>query len=144
MSGEKRFRSSTFGFNKDDVNNYIEKIVKEFENKLKEKNEEIISLKNQNSEIIAKYDTLSMRAGQIDNDREKIADVLIKAQSDAEKVMEEARASAETEKIRLEQILESEREKIVDVKEDLKKLRSSAIQVLHKYEGQIGSLIDED
>ncbi len=42
MSGEKRFRTSLFGFKKSDVNLYIEKILKDFEDRLREKDEEII------------------------------------------------------------------------------------------------------
>lgn len=142
MSGEKRFRSSVSGFNKSDVNNYIEKILQEYENKLKEKDEEITSLKSQNRDLKAKYDALSMKADQIDEDKEKIAQVLIKAQKDAEKMLEEAKQSAMEEKNRLEQLLEEEREKLVDVKEDLKKLRNDAIEMLRKYESQLGTFID--
>ena len=41
MPGEKRFGTSLFGFSKSDVNLYIEKILKEFDDKLKSKDEEI-------------------------------------------------------------------------------------------------------
>ena len=37
MPGEKRFGTSLFGFKKSDVNSYIEKILKEFDDKLKER-----------------------------------------------------------------------------------------------------------
>ena len=48
MPGEKRFRTSFMGgFKKSDVNSYIEKILTEFDGKLKDKDNEILSLKSQ-------------------------------------------------------------------------------------------------
>jgi cell division initiation protein len=142
MSGEKRFRASVSGFNKSDVNNFIEKILKEFDNKLKEKDEEIAALKNQNRDVKAKYEDLARKADQINDDRAKIGDVLIKAQEKAEIMLEDARVNAMEEKKKLEQMIEVEREKLVDVKEELKKLRNDAIETLHKYEGQLGVIAE--
>ena len=80
MAGQKRFGTSLFGFKKKDVNNYIEKILQEFDRRLKEKDDEADSLKAKNMELSSKYEDLAKKAKQIDDNREKIADVLIKAE----------------------------------------------------------------
>jgi cell division septum initiation protein DivIVA len=76
MSGEKRFRTAFYGFNKDDVNTYIEEILQKFESNLREREEEIARLKNENRELGVKYNELAQKANQINEDRARIADVL--------------------------------------------------------------------
>ena len=144
MPGEKRFRTSMFGFKKSDVNSYIEKILREFEDKLKEKDDEISSLKNQSRDIRQKYDELAKKADQINEDRAKIADVLIKAQEKAELMMEDARLQALEEKKKLEEMIEQERERLVDIKAELKTLKSEVVNTLKKYDNQLGDIIQAE
>jgi cell division initiation protein len=145
MSGEKRFRRSFMGgFKKRDVNAYIEKMLKEFDDKLKEKDDEIASIKSQNKDFKAKYEDLFKRADHINEDRAKIADVLIKAQEKAQMMLEDAKQEALDEKKELEGVIEQEKEKLVDIKKELKRIKSEVITVLKKYENQLGSIIKED
>jgi cell division initiation protein len=143
MAGEKRFRDSLFGFNKSDVNLYIEKMLKEFDESLKEKDDEISNLKNQLKDIKAKCDELVNRSGQINEDRDKIAEVLIKAQEKAEIILEDARAQAMEEKTQLEKMIEQEKEKLVDMKKDAKALKSEIIKTLKKFEAQLEEIAEE-
>jgi len=143
MPGEKRFGTSLFGFRKSDVNSYIEKMLREFDDKLKEKDDEIAALKNQSIEIKARYEELSKKADQINEDRAKIADVLIKAQEKAELILEDARNQAIEEKKKLEQMIEQEREKLVDIKEELKALKAAVAETLKKYESQLDDIIED-
>jgi hypothetical protein len=140
MAGEKRFRTSMFGFEKSDVNSYIEKILKEFDDKLKNKDDEISSLKNLNRDIKQKYEDLCKKAEQINEDRIKIASVLLKAQEKAEVMLEEARADALEEKKKLDAILESEKEKLVDTKQELRNLRNAVLDTLRKFESQLSDI----
>lgn len=145
MPGEKRFRTSFMGgFKKSDVNAYIEKILREFDDKLKEKDDEIAILKNQNKEYKFKYDELQRKADQINDDRAKIADVLIQAQEKAQLMIEDARAEALEEKRKLEGIIEIEREKLVDIRKEVKMLKGEVVSTLKKYESQLSGYIVED
>lgn len=145
MPGEKRFRSSFMGgFKKADVNAYIEKILGEFDDKLKEKDDEIASLKNQNKDFKTKYEDLSKRADQINENRDKIADVLIKAQEKAQLMLEDARQEALDEKKKLEDIIEQEKEKLVDIRQEMKMLKSEVVSTLKKYENQLGVFVQDD
>lgn len=144
MSGEKRFGTSLFGFKKSDVNAYIEKIIREFDEKLKEKDDEISSLKNQSREFRVKFEELAKKADQINEDRAKIADVLIKAQEKAELMLEDAKLQAVEEKKKLEYMVEKEREKLVDIKGELKNLKHETISALKRYEVEINGLLGDE
>lgn len=144
MPGEKRFRTSLFGFKKVDVSTYIEKLLREFDDKLKEKDDEIATLKNQNKEYKQKYEDLYKKADQINEDREKIANVLIKAQEQAQSMLKDARLEALEEKKKLEETIEKEKEKLVDIRQELKTLKSEVVNTLKKYEVQLGGIINED
>lgn len=142
MPGEKRFRTSLFGFKKSDVNFYIEKILKEFDDRLKGKDDEILALKNQSRELKQKYEELAQRADEINEERAKIAQVLIKAQEKAELMIEDARVKAIDEKKKLEEMIEQEKEKLVDIKGELKTLKSEVVNTLKKYEDQLNEIIE--
>ena len=142
MPGEKRFRTSFMsGFNKADVNSYIEKILREFDDKLKEKDDETTTLKNQNKEYKFKYEELLKRADQINEDRDKIAEVLIKAHEKADMMVEDARAEALDEKKKLEDVIEQEKEKLIDIRQELKMLKSEVVNTLKKYDTQLGTFL---
>jgi cell division initiation protein len=134
MSGEKKFGSSAFGFNKSDVNAYIEKIIHEFDQRLKEKDDEISNLKLQIREMKARFDTASNDSEALQKEKERIASALIKAQEKADAVLEEARARAQEEKERLDASLETEREKVIDIKRDIKQMKNLVTEALSKYQ----------
>ncbi len=144
MAGEKRFGTSLFGFKKSDVNAYIEKMLREFDGQLKEKDNELSALKNQSKDLKLKYDELLVSSDKVNEDRAKIADVLIKAQEKADRIIEDAKNQAVEEKLKLEEVIELEKEKIVDIKEELKVLKSEVVSTLKKYENQLNGIISED
>lgn len=140
MSGEKKFGSSAFGFNKSDVNAYIEKIIHEFDQRLKEKDDEISNLKLQIREMKTRYESASLDSQNLIKDRERIASALIQAQEKADNIVEQAKARAEVEKMVLDQTLESEREQIIDIKHDVKTLRTQLIDMLSKYQALLNDV----
>jgi|LSQX01.2.fsa_nt_gb cell division initiation protein len=145
MPGEKRFGTSFMGgFRKADVNEYIEKILREFDDKLKEKDDEIAQLRSQGKDLKMRYDELLSNARQVAEDRAKISEVLIKAQEQAEAIMENARNEAIEEKRQLENSIEKDREKLVDIRQDIKALKSEIVSTLSKYESQLVAIAGED
>ncbi len=141
MAGEKKFGTSLFGFKKADVNAYIERIIREFDQRLKEKDDENSNLKAQVKEMKAKYEETWQEAEKVMREKEKIAGVLLQAQEKAETMMVEAQEKALQEKSRLDQVLEVEKEKIVDIKRELKGLKSQIADILSKYEQQIDEAV---
>lgn len=144
MAGEKRFRTSLLGFNKSDVNLYIERILKEFDDKIRQKDEEITILKTQNKDLKSKYEELSQKANQVNDDRTRIAEVLIKAQEQAAAIVEEAINQSNLEKKRIEGLIEEEKEKLVDIKSEIKVLKAEFVSTLKKYENQLGDMVKEE
>ncbi len=144
MPGEKRFGTSAFGFDKADVNSYIEKILREFDDKLKEKDDEIAILKNQAKEIRSKYEELFKNSDQVNEDREKIANVLIKAQDQADSMIEAARQEAMDEKKQLEDMIEKEKETLVDIKQEIKSLKSIIANTLRKFDTQLADVVNDE
>jgi len=138
LPGEKRFRTSFMGgFKKSDVNSYIEKMLNEFEQKLSEKDKEIEALKIECRDYRAKYEELHSISDQIFEDRNKIAEVLIKAQEQAEMMLEQARRDALGEKKNLEDSIEKERERLVDIRQEMKNLKAEIACTLRKFEDQL-------
>lgn len=140
MSGEKKFGSSAFGFNKSDVNAYIEKIIHEFDQRLKEKDDEISNLKLQIREMKTRYETASQDNQNLAKEKERIASALIQAQEKADTILEEAKARAEMEKAKLEQTLESERERIIDIKYDVRTLKTQVVDMLSKFQALLSDV----
>lgn len=145
MPGEKRFRTSFMGgFKKADVNAYIEKILREFDDKLKEKDDEIAGLKQQGKDTRAKYEEMLKKSDQINEDRAKIAEVLIKAQEKADLMLENARLEALEEKRQLEATIEQDKEKLVDIRQEVKSLKGEIVNMLKKYESQLGEVAHDE
>lgn len=144
MAGEKMFSTSLFGFKKKDVNSYLKKMNTEYEEKIKNKEKEIAEIKAQYRNIKSKYDELNSQFAQLQEDREKIANAFITAHEKARAIIDEARQQAIEEKKILEQQVEEEKEKLVDIKQELKILKVEMIDKLKKYEGELSNIIGEE
>lgn len=138
MSGEKKFRTGMSGYNKEDVNEYIERILSEFDSRLKEKDDEIANFKLQLRDVRSKLDQAGTDVSAASKDREKISLVLIQAQQKADSMVEEARGEAEKEKARLEKLLEAHRENLIDIKRDVRDMKTHVTDLLAKYAAQLG------
>ena len=145
MYSNKSFRTSLIGsFKKKDVSSYIEKIYSEFELKLKEKDERISKLKDELKNIALKYDTAKKSINKVSDDRDKIADVLIKAQEKADSIIEESQKKALEDKEIIEELVKIEKDKLERVKTDLKKLKEVIHLKIREYELQIDDIIGEE
>jgi len=133
MAGEKRFRNSLIGFNKSDVAAYMEKIIKEYGDQIRQRDEELQSLKTKKSELEEKCSKLQKKVDAQTDDRERIAAVLLNAQEKADEIMKSAQEQAEIEKKKLEAELESDREKIVEAKGELKLLKKQAMDTMKNF-----------
>jgi cell division septum initiation protein DivIVA len=133
VSGEKKFRTGVSGYNKEDVNEYIERILSEFDTRLKEKDDEIAALKTQVRDLRNRLDQAGTDVSAATKDRERISAVLIQAQQKADTMLEEARVEAEAEKVRLERLLEGRREALIDIKRDIRDMKAHVSELLAKY-----------
>jgi len=138
---QKRFQSSMFGFNKGTVNTYIENLTRDYEEKLTAKDLEIEKFLSQLKSVNKKYEEIKLEEERILTEKEKISQALVSANEKADKIVEDAKERIAAEVIELETTAENEREKIVDIKRELKEMKLEASSVLEKYEKAINEIV---
>lgn len=143
MAG-KRFRSSLFGFDKASVNTYIENLTRDYEERITSKDIEIEKMMNQLKTINGKYEAIKLEEERIYTEKEKISKALVSANDQADRIIEDAKDKVVAEVYELEQKAESEREKIVDIKSELMKMKSDASDILARCKTAIDSIILDD
>jgi len=144
MESEVKFRTSAMGFNKNDVNNHIEQITQEYQNKIKEKDDELAKLRNQNKELKSQIEDNAKKSTDNVEDKTKIAEVLIKAQTTAEDIINEAKNAALEEKRKIEEVIEQDREKLVDLKAELKKFKDTVTETLNLFQSELKAIVSEE
>lgn len=155
MAEDKLFGITMFGFDKNDVNTYIESMAKEFENKLRQKDEELSLLKIQNRDLKKKLEDMSQKSDHISIDKNKIVEVLLRAQENAEKIIEEAKEKSRREKRKLLEELQQEAQKVQDelqlekekvqvAKKQMQHLKSTALKVIRSFEQDVDEVLKEE
>ncbi|MDX1358614.1 MAG: DivIVA domain-containing protein [Clostridia bacterium] len=130
---KKRFANSMFGFDKANVNTYIENLTRDYEEKLTAKDMEIEKLVAQLKNVNKKYEAIKLEEERILTEKEKISQALVSANEKADKIVVEAKERVSAEVVELEAAAEKEREKIVDIKRELMKMKAEASLVLDKF-----------
>lgn len=139
MENEKKFASEMFGYDKKEVEDYIKDIKADYESKVYAEKSEATKVANEMAILKKKLDRYETDYVE---KQEKVANALITAEDQAKKIIEQARAEAVEEKNRIEQLVEMEKEKLIDLKKDVVDLREKAIKILDKYCSQLGDLMD--
>ncbi|MEG0072952.1 MAG: DivIVA domain-containing protein [Clostridia bacterium] len=139
MDNEKKFSNEMFGYDKKEVEEYIKDIKADYESK-------VYAEKAENNRIANELTIVKKKLDRYETDyvekQEKVANALITAEDQAKKIIEQARAEALDERNRIEQLIEMEKEKLLDLKKDVIELREKAIKTLDKYCTQLGDLMD--
>ncbi|WHH60727.1 DivIVA domain-containing protein [Petroclostridium sp. X23] len=137
MAGEKRFRSSLFGYKKQDVYEFIEKLAKDLEEQIKSKDDELANLRTQNQEFKKQVEELSGKLNTIESGRTYIADAIIKAEEQAKSIIDHAVKEAENRKAELQMEIDEYRHALENVKQEIRGLRLEAINRIKKYENDL-------
>jgi len=143
MAG-RRFPGSMFGFNKTAVNTYIETMIKDYEEKLSAKDFELEKVSKQLMKITDRYEELRLEEETVRSEKEKISGALVKANEKAEQIIAEARERAAAEVSDLETAAEREREKIVDIRKQLMRMKADATAVLNNYSKAVNNIIFDE
>jgi len=136
VAQEKIFGGALYGYQKSQVDEYIKKMNDE----MTKKDKELADLKQVVLEVQNSYNLLKKETGNMDSERQKIAKALLKAEEKADEVIKNVHAQAEQEKRVLEETLEKERERIVDMKTIVKSLKSEVVSMLQHFEGSISAI----
>ncbi|MBE5821390.1 MAG: hypothetical protein E7311_02235 [Clostridiales bacterium] len=129
-----------FGLDKNQVNQYIADLKADYDVIISQKNDEIEKLKKENERLNELLKEFEENKEKIKQDKEAIACVLLKAQEQANQIIDQTRVEFEKEKNDLEVIVEKEREKLLDVKKDLGTLKLAVVTTLEKYAKELEKL----
>lgn len=120
----KFFRGSLFGYNKKDVQKYVEEISSKFTAEIDEYKAEIERLNNQRAELDAKR-------AEIESKKTAISEAIISAQEQGEKIVMEAREKAEKERVAMQNRVAEENQKLIKIRRDIINIRRNAIKTLN-------------
>ena len=144
MDNEFKFRGTALGYNKNDVNGYIDQLTQDYQSKIKEKDDELVRLRNQNKELKSQLEENFKKISDNTGEKAKIAEVMLKAQDTAQNILEEARITALEEKSKIEEAAEQEREKLVDLKSQLKKFKDTVSETLTLFQAEVVNIIKDN
>lgn len=139
MENEKKFSSEMFGYDKEEVEDYIKALKAEYESKLQAERSDSNRVANELTIVKKKLERYEVDYIQ---KQEKVANALITAEDQAKKIIENARQEAMQEKDRIEHVIEMEKEKLLDIKKEILDLKEKTIRLLEKYSEDMNTLLD--
>lgn len=134
----KLFRGALFGYNKKDVQKYVEEISASFNEQLNGCKAEIERLNSQREELDAK-------SAEIESKKAAISDAIISAQEQGERIIADARVKAEDEYKEAQQKIADENQKLIKIRREILNIRRHAIKTLNNLnvDGDEAENIDE-
>lgn len=139
MDNEKKFSSEMFGYDKREVEDYIKVLKSEYESKLQAERSDANRISNELTIVKKKLERYEV---DYIEKQEKVANALITAEDQARKIVETSRNEAIQEKERIEQLIEMEKEKLLDIKKEVIDLKEKTIRLLDKYSQEMNNLLD--
>lgn len=139
MENEKKFSNEMFGYDKREVDDYIKSIKADYESKLQAERSDANRISNELTIVKKKLERYEVDYIQ---KQEKVANALITAEDQARKIVETSRNEAMQEKERIEQLIEMEKEKLLDIKKEVIDLKESTVRLLDKYSQEMNNLLD--
>lgn len=139
MENDKKFTSEMFGYSKKEVEEYIKDLKADYEGRLQVEKAEVNRLSNEITIIrkkLERYDSEYLQK------QEKVANALITAEDQSKAIVESARQEAINEKNRIESLIETEKEKLLDIKKEVIELKERTVQVLEKYNSTMSDLLE--
>ena len=137
---ENNLPKGLFGFNKKEVEAYIAGMKEDYEKELMEQTKQLQEMKVENAKLNDRINTLLNERKEVEATKQKISDVLVKAELQAKQIIDDARTQAEKEKQEVDALIEEQKEKLIDAKIELAMLKDKAKEVITKFSDEIGSL----
>jgi cell division septum initiation protein DivIVA len=139
VENEKKFSNEMFGYDKKEVESYISQLKAEYESRLQAEKSDSNRLSNELTIIRKKLERYELDYVER---QEKVANALITAEDQSKKIIENARVEANLERDRIEQLIEMEKEKLLDIKKDVIDLKERTIRLMDKFSSDMNSLLD--
>ena len=139
MENEKKFGNEMFGYDKREVEDYIKALKADYESRIQAERSDANRVANELTIVKKKLERYEVDYVQ---KQEKVANALITAEDQAKKIIETSRAEALQEKERIEQLIEMEKEKLLDMKREVIDLKEKTVRLLDKYSQEMNNLLD--
>lgn len=139
MENDKKFSSEMFGYDKREVEEYIKNMKADYESKLQAERSDANRVSNELTIVKRKLERYEV---DYIEKQEKVANALITAEDQAKKIVETSRNEAIQEKERIEQLIEMEKEKLLDIKKEVIDLKEKTIRLLDKYSQEMNNLLE--
>ncbi len=139
MENDKKFSNEMFGYDKREVEDYIKSLKAEYESRIQAEKSDANRVANELTILKKKLERYEVDYVQ---KQEKVANALITAEDQAKKIVETSRTEAMQEKERIENLIEMEKEKLLDIKKDVIDLKEKTIRLLDKYSQEMNNLLE--
>ena len=139
MENEKKFNNEMFGYNKQEVEEYLKDMKADYESRLQAERSDVNRLQNELTIVEKKLERYEL---DYIKKQEKVANALITAEDQAKKIVETSRNEALQEKERIEHLIEMEKEKLLDMKKEIIDLKEKTVRLLDKYSQDMNELLD--
>lgn len=132
------FSKKMFGYDVMEVDNYINKVNKEYEKSLSDKQQEAKRLKQFGLVTEHEIKDLQKKIEKFYLQKSKVADVVIDIQKQSDIVEEQKVRVCEQQKIDLENEVSKKLQEKDKIKRDTEELKREVLNVLDRYKGNLG------
>lgn len=139
----KLFKTGLFGFKKKPVMEYIDSLAGNYSKELGEKEQQLEKLQEENKTLRARLTETEKKLGTMENERDYIANAIIRAEQEAQNLLEAAKKDVDVRKAELERSVEEDAERARQTRQELRDLQSAALETIRQYEAKLEQLAGE-
>ena len=137
---EYTLRKTMGGYRREDVINYIDALVKKYEDQLADEREEAEAARAEAAAAAKENAKLFEKLSALEAERDSVSRAVISAQKEAEKILEEAKEKGAAILREKEQEAARVEDEMQTMRRDIHTMRLSAQAALRRYETKLGSI----
>lgn len=132
---EKTFKSEIFGLNKKEVEEYVNEMKYNYEEKIRKLTEANDELYKKNLELIAREEGVKEKTALVSN-------ALIKAETQAKEIIQDAVEKGKQERAQIDNEIEIQKEKLIDIKRKILELKETVRNSLGNFSDELQTIVD--
>lgn len=134
---DSKLKKGALGYKSKEVEAYLVELSNKYQQDIKAKDDEIASLTQ-------KVEALEKKIDSYEAERLSVADALVKAQKEAQDIMDVAVSEAEAKRAGIQKDCDAINEKIADAKKTLSDMQKQALRVIEDYAELVEKFTDFD
>ncbi len=141
---EKEFSKKVYGYDKDEVEKYINSLIKDYEEELTKKKERLTSLVEENRELTSQLQEINKLLDNYRLQEESVGIALIKAEETAKMTIAEAERKRQLEIDRISFETKKWEDRSDEVRRELMAFEEKISEMLEKYQSEVNYLASKD